>query len=122
MVKKSQPKKAGRKPAPAERPAWRPPPVLGAFLAAVIFLAVAAFLLNVVVSRIVATQREQIAALKALGYENLAIGLHYLKFVLVIVAVGYAIGIAVGDRLGVMFTGLYAEFYHFPRFEHRIAP
>jgi putative ABC transport system permease protein len=95
--------------------------VIGTVLPA-IFLAVAAFLLNVVVSRIVATQREQIAALKALGYENVAIGLHYLKFVLVIVAVGFAIGIAVGDRLGVLFTGLYAEFYHFPRFEHFIAP
>jgi putative ABC transport system permease protein len=95
--------------------------VIGTVLPA-IFLAVAAFLLNVVVSRIVATQREQIAALKALGYENTAIGLHYLKFVLAIVAVGFALGIAAGDRLGVLFTGLYAEFYHFPRFEHRIAP
>ena len=31
---------------------------------------VAAFLLNVVLQRLVATQREQIAALKALGYRN----------------------------------------------------
>jgi hypothetical protein len=43
--------------------------VLGTLLPA-IFLGVAAFLLNVVVSRLVATQREQIAALKALGYPN----------------------------------------------------
>jgi putative ABC transport system permease protein len=43
--------------------------VLGTVLPA-IFLGVAAFLLNVVVSRLVATQREQIAALKALGYAN----------------------------------------------------
>ena len=47
--------------------------VLGTVLPA-IFLAVAAFLLNVVVSRLVSTQREQIAALKALGYPNRAIG------------------------------------------------
>jgi putative ABC transport system permease protein len=46
-----------------------------------IFLGVAAFLLNVVVSRLVATQREQIAALKALGYANRAIAAHYLKLV-----------------------------------------
>ena len=44
----------------------------------VIFLAVAAFLLNVVLGRIVAVQREQIAALKALGYDDREIGLHYL--------------------------------------------
>lgn len=95
--------------------------VLGTVLPA-IFLGVAAFLLNVVVSRLVATQREQIAALKALGYPNLAIGLHYLKLVLLIVTLGLVLGIAAGDRLGTMFTGLYAEFFHFPSFEHRIAP
>lgn len=95
--------------------------VLGTVLPS-IFLGVAAFLLNVVVSRLVSTQREQIAALKALGYPNRTIGFHYLKLVLLIVMVGLALGILIGDRLGTMFTGLYAEFFHFPSFEHRIAP
>jgi putative ABC transport system permease protein len=95
--------------------------VLGTVLPA-IFLGVAAFLLNVVVSRLVSTQREQIAALKALGYPNLSIGAHYLELVLLIVLLGWLLGVAVGDRLGTMFTGLYAEFFHFPSFEHRIAP
>jgi putative ABC transport system permease protein len=95
--------------------------VLGTVLPT-IFLGVAAFLLNVVVSRLVATQREQIAALKALGYANAAIAAHYLKLVLLIVLAGLALGVLIGDRLGTMFTGLYAEFYHFPHFEHRIAP
>jgi putative ABC transport system permease protein len=95
--------------------------VLGTVLPA-IFLGVAAFLLNVVVSRLVATQREQIAALKALGYGNRSIAVHYLKLVLVIVAAGMALGVFVGDRLGTAFTGLYAEFFYFPTFEHRIAP
>lgn len=95
--------------------------VLGTVLPA-IFLAVAAFLLNVVVSRLVSTQREQIAALKALGYPNRSIALHYLKLVLVIVLLGLALGVLLGDRLGTMFTGLYTEFFHFPSFEHRIAP
>ncbi|HEY8976932.1 MAG TPA: FtsX-like permease family protein [Burkholderiaceae bacterium] len=94
--------------------------VLGTVLP-VIFLGVAAFLLNVVVSRLVGTQREQIAALKALGYPNGAIALHYLKLVLVIVLAGLALGLLLGDQLGAMFTGLYAEFFHFPRFTHRIA-
>jgi putative ABC transport system permease protein len=95
--------------------------VLGTVLPA-IFLGVAAFLLNVVVSRLVATQREQIAALKALGYPNRRIGLHYLELVLLIVAVGTVLGVALGNWLGTLFTGLYAEFFHFPSFEHRIAP
>lgn len=88
----------------------------------VIFLAVAAFLLNVVVSRLVQTQREQIAALKALGYADAAIAAHYLKLVLLVVALGLALGVGLGDAFGRLFTGLYAEFYRFPRLAHRLAP
>ena len=95
--------------------------VLGTVLPT-IFLSVAAFLLNVVVSRLVATQREQIAAMKALGYPSRTIGLHYLKLVLVIVALGLVLGVALGSWLGTLFTGLYAQSFHFPNFEHRVAP
>jgi putative ABC transport system permease protein len=95
--------------------------VMGTVLPA-IFLAVAAFLLNVVVSRLVATQREQIAALKALGYPNRSVAAHYLKLVLLITMLGLLLGLALGDVLGALLTGLYAEFFQFPTFEHRIAP
>jgi putative ABC transport system permease protein len=95
--------------------------VLGSVLTT-IFVAVSAFLLNVVVTRLVSTQREQIATLKAVGYGNLAIGLHYLKLVAVIVLLGWLIGIALGKLFGQMLVGLYAEFFRFPVFEHRIAP
>jgi len=87
-----------------------------------IFLGVAAFLLNVVVSRLVNTQREQIAALKALGYGHAAIAAHYLKLVMLIVALGLVLGVLLGDWLGALLTGLYAELFHFPKLEHRIAP
>jgi putative ABC transport system permease protein len=95
--------------------------VMGTLLPA-IFLGVAAFLLNVVVARLVSTQREQIATLKALGYANLAIALHYLKLVLAIVLAGLLIGILVGKQLGYLLTRLYAESFHFPTFEHRLTP
>ncbi|MBI3157938.1 MAG: FtsX-like permease family protein [Burkholderiales bacterium] len=95
--------------------------VLGTVMPA-IFLGVAAFLLNVVVSRLVATQREQIAALKALGYANRAIARHYLQLVGLIVALGLAIGVALGKWLGLMLLGLYAEFFRFPRFDHVLEP
>ena len=81
-----------------------------------IFLAVAAFLLNVVLGRQVATQREQIAALKALGYANGALMRHYLLQVGVIVALGIALGIGAGIWFGEAVTGLYAEFFHFPAY------
>ncbi len=85
-----------------------------ATLLPVIFLGVAAFLLNIVVSRLVSTQREQIAALKAFGYSNLAIGLHYVKLVLAIVLVGVGIGLAGGIWLGKGLSEIYMEFFRFP--------
>ena len=79
-----------------------------------VFIAVAAFLLNVVISRTVSTQREQIAALKAFGYSNLAVGVHYIKLVMLIVLIGIAGGIAAGSRLGQGLANIYMEFYRFP--------
>lgn len=79
-----------------------------------IFLAVAAFLLNVVLSRLIQLQRAQIAALKALGYYNREIGLHYLWMMLMIVLIGAFLGIGLGWWLGSSMTELYARFYRFP--------
>lgn len=87
-----------------------------------IFMAVAAFLLNVVLSRQVATQRDQIAALKALGYADAAIAGHYLKLVLVIALAGVAAGLGLGAWLGYNLTALYTQFFHFPRLIYRIQP
>jgi putative ABC transport system permease protein len=95
--------------------------VLGTVLPS-IFLAVAAFLLNVVLSRQIATQREQIAALKALGYDNWAIDIHYLKLVMVIVALGVLIGLLAGAWLGHWFSGVYAEHFRFPQIYYRVKP
>lgn len=95
--------------------------VLGTVLPS-IFLAVAGFLLNVVLSRQISTQREQIAALKALGYDNLAIGIHYLKLVMVIVAAGVLIGLLTGAWLGHWFSGIYAEYFRFPTIYYRVKP
>ena len=79
-----------------------------------IFIAVSAFLLNVVISRTISTQREQIAALKAFGYSNAAVGSHYLKLVMMIVVIGIALGLAAGMRLGQGLANIYMEFYRFP--------
>jgi putative ABC transport system permease protein len=95
--------------------------VLGTVLPA-IFLAVAAFLLHVVAARLVATQREQVAALKALGYTNRSIALHYLKLVSPMVGGGYLLGLLLGKWLGRLLMGLYAEVFRFPVFDHQVAP
>lgn len=85
-----------------------------------IFLTVAAFLLNVVLSRIIALQRDQIAALKAFGYSNFAVGLHYLKLVLAIAVVGVIAGCGVGSWLGLKITQIYTRFYRFPMLEYAL--
>jgi putative ABC transport system permease protein len=78
------------------------------------FLVVAAFLLNVVLSRLVASQRDEIAALKAFGYSNREIGFHYLGFGLAAVALGAIVGIPLGMWMGAKFTALYHDYFRFP--------
>ncbi|GAB4370596.1 MAG: ABC transporter permease [Deltaproteobacteria bacterium] len=88
----------------------------------VIFLGVAAFLLNVVLSRIVGTQREQIAALKAFGYANRDIGIHYAKLVALIALAGAAGGLGAGIWLGKGLSRIYMEFYRFPFLNYVLSP
>jgi putative ABC transport system permease protein len=85
-----------------------------------IFLAVATFLFNVVLSRLVSTQREQIAALKAFGYTRHEIAWHYLKLALVIAAVGEVLGAIVGTWMGRHVTEMYTIFYRFPVFTFQL--
>lgn len=79
----------------------------------VVFLAVAVFLLNIVLRRIVATQRDQIAVLKAIGYSNEDVGLHYLGFAMIPTAFGAVVGTLLGAWLGRGLMNIYADFYNF---------
>ena len=84
------------------------------FLLPLLFLLVAAFTLNNALSRMLALQRPQIAALKALGYGNRAIGWHYLKLAFVIGALGLTLGVTAGAWLGHGIGELYNRFFRFP--------
>jgi putative ABC transport system permease protein len=79
-----------------------------------IFLVVTAFLINMILSRLIGLEREQIGLLKAIGYSPAAIAAHYLKLVLAIAAVGLVIGYAAGTWLGFGITRIYKDFFHFP--------
>jgi putative ABC transport system permease protein len=83
-----------------------------------IFLGIAAFLLNIVLSRLVATQRNQVGLLKAFGYSNFDIGIHYLKFAFLSVAGGAILGSAFGLWAGAALGRVYTRFFHFPVFEY----
>ena len=79
-----------------------------------IFLFISAFLVNMILSRLIALEREQIGLLKAVGYSNAGIAWHYAKLTLAISVVGIVIGAIAGTRLGHGMASLYGEFYSFP--------
>lgn len=87
-----------------------------------VFLGVAAFLLNVVLSRLVILQRGEIAALKALGYGNRAIAVHYVQWAVAAAGVGSVLGTVAGAWMGSGMMKLYAEFFEFPILAYRLLP
>ena len=87
-----------------------------------VFLGVAAFLLHVVLRRIVAVQREQIATLKALGYSNRLLATHYVQWALAISLLGTLAGTVGGMLLGRGMLSLYNQFFRFPELEYRLEP
>jgi putative ABC transport system permease protein len=86
----------------------------------VVFLSVAAFMVNAVLSRLIRLQREQIAQLKALGYSSRQVGLHYLKFALVIVVLGTVLGSVAGRFMGGGLIKIYDLFFRFPSLVFRL--
>ncbi len=84
-----------------------------------IFLVVSAFLTNMVLGRLIATERPQIGLLKAFGYTNTQVGAHYTKMVLGIAVVGIVFGMLLGSWLGRMNTQMYAQVFRFPLLLYR---
>ena len=86
-----------------------------------IFLIVAAFLFHIAVSRLIDSQRDEIATLRAFGYTAIEIGLHYLKFMLVLALPGMIVGIALGYWLSLEVGELYMRFFRFPFLDTRLS-
>jgi putative ABC transport system permease protein len=88
----------------------------------VIFLTVSAFLTNMVLARLIATERSEIGLLKAFGYRNMEVGWHYTKLVLAICLVGILLGWMLGAVFGRYNTELYASLFRFPLLIYRPSP
>jgi putative ABC transport system permease protein len=86
-----------------------------------IFLAVAMFLLYLVLSRMVESQREQIAALKALGYSGGRIALHVAELALLITIAGTLAGTLLGAWFGDGLVSVYSQYFRFPGLEYRMS-
>lgn len=79
-----------------------------------VFFGIAAFLVNMVIGRIVTLDRGQIGLLKALGYSNADVAIHYILLAALIAVVGIAVGWGLGAWLAHGVAQLYAEFFTFP--------
>ena len=87
-----------------------------------IFLLVAVFLINMVLSRLVSTERSQIGMLKAFGYTNSRLARHYLSLAILIVSGGIILGLPVGIWLGRLMSTWFATFFRFPVLVIRVEP
>ena len=87
-----------------------------------VFLAVAAFLLYIVISRMIQAEREQIGLLKAFGYSNREVGGHYFRMILAIAVLGALAGCLMGIVAGRAMVNLYLYFYKFPFLVFRLDP
>ncbi|TCL08197.1 putative ABC transport system permease protein [Shimia isoporae] len=87
-----------------------------------IFMAVAAFLLYIVISRMVSAEREQIGLIKAFGYTDTEVAMHYFKLVVTIALAGAVMGCLGGVWAGRALAGLYQAIYHLPFLVFRVEP
>lgn len=86
-----------------------------------IFLLVSVFLVYFVLGRMIRKERHEIGLLKAFGYSNRAIGMHYLRFALLTAFIGIVIGALAGGWMGRAMTRLYGNYYRFPDLHYSIA-
>jgi putative ABC transport system permease protein len=86
-----------------------------------IFLVTAVFLLNIAMGRLVETERGNIGLLKAIGYGDGVIGVHYLRTAVIITTFGILIGWVAGLWMGRGMTQLYIEYYKFPVLQYHIS-
>ncbi len=88
----------------------------------IFFLAVAAFLVNISLGRVIATERSNIGLLKAFGYGDGQVGWHYAKSALVLTCAGALAGSIAGVWFGGSVANMYQQYYHFPRLEFAASP
>ena len=86
----------------------------GAMILPPIFYAISAFLVSMVIGRIIALERSEIGLLKAIGYSNTEVCIHYLLLAVLIACAGTLIGWAAGTWLARALARLYAQFFDFP--------
>lgn len=86
-----------------------------------VFFGVTAFLVSMVIGRIITLERAEIGLLKAIGYGRFEICLHYLMLAGLIALMGILLGWGGGSWLSRALARLYAQFFDFPYLVYRVA-
>ncbi len=86
-----------------------------------VFLAVASFILNIILSRLIALHRPQIATLKSLGYSAGSLTIHYFQLVTIVLLIGILPSIGAGAWIGQWYATLYKEFFRFPQIDFSLS-
>jgi putative ABC transport system permease protein len=87
-----------------------------------VFLGVAALVIFIVLNRMVRNERTQIGLLKAYGYGNVTVAIHYMQYALFQSMLGAIGGFIAGQWLASGMIRLYVRFYTFPILRSRIYP
>ncbi|SFJ92337.1 ABC transporter permease [Celeribacter neptunius] len=79
-----------------------------------VFFGISAFLVNMVIGRIIALERGEIGLLKALGYTDLHIAAHYVLLAGLTALLGIVIGWITGGMSARWMAAEYAQYFKFP--------
>ena len=85
-----------------------------------LFLGIAALIILILLNRMVRTERTQIGLMKAFGYSNWSVGLHYIQYGLVLAIIGCFAGFGLGQWMAGGMINIYVQFYQFPILESRV--
>lgn len=86
------------------------------------FLTVAALVLNIMMTRMAEQQRTSIGTLKALGYSNLQLTFHFLKYSVIPGLLGGFGGCFLGYLLAGLMTEMYLFYFSFPHLSNMFYP
>ncbi len=87
-----------------------------------IFLTVAALVLNILMMRLAAQQRVIVGTLKALGYDNRSLFVHFVEVGILVGLVGAIMGCLLGIGIGAALTQWYEGLFTFPALRSRLDP
>jgi len=88
----------------------------------ILFFVVAAAIIYITMSRMVENQRTQIGVLKAFGFSNTFVLMHYLSYSVILAVTGSLIGSVFGMFLGKGFTELENMYFKLPLADMKIYP